>query len=141
MFCVECGKEWPLDELRGGVCPECYLKKNVLATGREMELAEKRAIRTLASRFIERVVTDGDRNAFVLRDEDVETGLDVYMGTTNSGRMLAKAIANEYGGRIAEHHKIVGQKDGLDLVRMTFAVRLPEYRAGDIVVLDHGPGI
>ena len=32
MFCVECGKEWPLDELRGGVCPECYLKKNVLAT-------------------------------------------------------------------------------------------------------------
>lgn len=255
MFCVECGKEWPLDELRGGVCPDCYLKKNVLATlkqnvdvevcvhcharkrgevwmeghdrlepvvvdavreaihvvrsverphididvtaedernfsvtalvtgtaegvpfetelrtrsriknatcvrcsrvqggyyeaivqiratGRDMGLAEKRAIKAIASRFIERVVTEGDRNAFVLRDEDVDTGLDVYMGTTNSGRMLAKAIANEYGGRIAEHHKIVGQKDGLDLVRMTFAVRLPEYRAGDVVVLDDGPGV
>src|SRR5438552_1800820 len=255
MFCVECGKEWPLDELRGGVCPECYLKKNVLAslkpnvdievcvhchsrkrgeiwleghqrlepivseavrenihvakvvdrphisldvtpedernfsvvavvegaaegvpfrtelrtrsriknatcvrcsrvqggyyeaivqvraTGREMALVEKRAIKSLASRFIERVVSDGDRNAFVLRDEDVDTGVDVYMGTTNSGRMLAKAIANEYGGKINEHHKIVGQKDGLDLVRMTFAVRLPEYRAGDIVVLKDGAGV
>ena len=256
MFCVECGKEWPLDELRGGVCPECYLKKNTVATiktnvdvevcvhcharkrgelwfeghqnlepivvdavreavqlakvverphmdidvraedernfsvvarvrgsaegvpfetelrtrsriknatctrcsrvqggyyeaivqiratHRDMDITEKRAIRALASRFIERVVTDGDRNAFVLRDEDVgDAGLDVYMGTTNSGRMLAKSIANEWGGRTAEHYKVVGQKDGLDLIRMTFAVRLPEYRSGDVVVLADGPGM
>jgi nonsense-mediated mRNA decay protein 3 len=105
-----------------------------------MELEEKRAIKALASRFIERIVTEGDRNAFVLRDEDVDRGLDVYMGTTNAGRMLAKAISNDYGGKITEHAKTVGQKDGLDLVRMTFAVRLPEYRSGDVVVLKDGLG-
>jgi len=108
----------------------------VRATRRSMGKEELRAIKGLASRFIERVVSDGDRSAFVLRDEEVDRGVDIYMGTTNSGRMLAKAICNEYGGKTTEHPKTVGQKDGLDLIRLTFAVKLPEYRAGDVVVLD-----
>lgn len=250
MFCVVCGEETPDDDLRGGVCPSCYLKKNVLAkvrdhvdvevcvhcnarkrgeiwmeghgelapvvedavreavefakvvdkpklrvqvvpedernftilamasgtaegvvfetelkarsrvkngtcvrcsrvqggyyeaivqvraTRRAIEKDEMRQLKQLASRFIDRVVSDGDRNAFVLRDEEIDRGLDIYMGTTNSGRMLAKAIANEFGGKTSEHPKTVGQKDGLDLIRMTFAVKLPEYQAGDLVVLD-----
>ncbi|HVM45826.1 MAG TPA: NMD3-related protein [Candidatus Thermoplasmatota archaeon] len=253
MFCVVCGKEAPLDELRGGECPGCYLERNVLvkvrenvdvevcvhcharrrgeqwmeghgslapvvedgvreaiefakvvdkprvnvevvpedernftivveasgvaegvpftkelrarsrvkngtcvrcsrvqggyyeaivqvrATRRGIEKEEMRALKALASRFIERVVADGDRNAFVLRDEEIDRGLDVYMGTTNSGRMLAKQIATEFGGKVSEHPKTVGQKDGLDLVRMTFAIKLPEYRSGDIVILDEEP--
>ena len=255
MFCVVCGKESPLEELRHGECPSCYLEKNVLVTLREnvdvevcvhcrsrkrgevwveghgslepvvqdavreavgfakvversrvvldvqpedernftvlvrasgvaegvpfekelrtrsrMKNAtcvrcsriqggyyeaivqirasrrgigkdEMRALKQLASRFIERIVAEGDRNAFVLRDEEVDRGLDVYMGTTNAGRMLAKQISVEFGGKVTEHAKTVGQKDGLDLVRMTFAVRLPEYRAGDVVILDDVPGL
>lgn len=249
MFCVVCGSETPDDELRGGVCVACYLKKNVLvqvrdhvdvevcvhcharrrgelwleghgalepvvedavreavefakvvdkprmrvdvvpedernftvsvlasgsaegvefeqelklrsrvknatclrcsrvqggyyesivqvrATKRAIEKDEMRALKALATRFIERVVADGDRNAFVLRDEEIDRGLDIYMGTTNSGRMLAKQIATEFGGKTSEHPKTVGQKDGLDLIRLTFAVKLPQYRAGDVVVL------
>jgi nonsense-mediated mRNA decay protein 3 len=107
----------------------------VRATRRMMPPDEMRSIKELASRFINRVVADGDRNAFVLRDEETDRGLDIYMGTTNSGRMLAKAIANDFGGKTTEHPKTVGQKDGLDLIRLTFAVKLPEYRTGDIVVL------
>lgn len=107
----------------------------VRAASRDISRDEMRAIRTLASRFIERIVTEGDRNAFVLRDIEEHGGLDIYMGTTNSGRMLSKAIAVEFGGKITEHAKTVGQKDGLDLVRMTFAVRLPEYKTGDVIVL------
>lgn len=133
--------------IKNGTCVRCSRVQGgyyeaivqVRATRREMEVDEKRAIKALASRFIERVVQEGDRNAFVLRDEDAERGLDIYMGTTNSGRMLAKAIATEYGGKTTEHAKTVGQKDGLDLVRMTFAVRLPEYKAGDVVILDDTP--
>lgn len=254
MFCVVCGKETPLDELRRGECPSCYLEKNVLVTlkdhvdvevcvhcharkrgevwveghgslepvvqdavreavefakvverprivldvqpedernftvlvrasgvaegvpfekdlrtrsrtknatcvrcsriqggyyeaivqirasKRGIEKDEMRTLKALASRFIERIVAEGDRNAFVLRDEEVDRGLDVYMGTTNAGRMLAKQISVEFGGKVTEHAKTVGQKDGLDLVRMTFAVRLPEYRAGDVVILGEEPG-
>ncbi|HEX2022966.1 MAG TPA: NMD3-related protein [Candidatus Thermoplasmatota archaeon] len=112
----------------------------IRASKRAIEGEEMRQIKRKASRFIERVVSEGDRNAFVLRDEEIDRGLDVYMGTTNSGRMLAKLLATEHGGKVSEHAKVVGQKDGLDLVRMTFAVRLPEYKAGDVVVLDGKPG-
>lgn len=108
----------------------------VRATKRDLSRDELSQLRQYASRFIDRVVQEGDRNAFVLRDLEEHGGLDVYMGTTNAGRMLAKQISTEYGGKITEHAKIVGQKDGLDLVRMTFAVRLPEYKAGDVIVLD-----
>lgn len=111
----------------------------VRATRRDIEKEEMRALKTMASRFIERVVSDGDRSAFVLRDEEIHGGLDIYMGTTNSGRMLSKQICAEFGGKVTEHPKTVGQKDGLDLIRLTFAVKLPEYRAGDVVVLDDEP--
>lgn len=107
----------------------------VRATKRLMPADEMRAIKGLASRFINRVVQDGDRNAFVLKDEETDRGLDIYMGTTNSGRMLAKLIALEYGGHTSDHPKTVGRKDGLDLIRLTFAVKLPEYRANDIIVM------
>jgi nonsense-mediated mRNA decay protein 3 len=136
--------------IKNGTCVRCSRVQGgyyeaivqVRASRREMERDEKRAVKALASRFIERIVAEGDRNAFVLRDEDADRGLDIYMGTTNSGRMLAKQIATEYGGKITEHAKTVGQKDGLDLVRMTFAVRLPEFRAGDVVLLDDvGPAL
>jgi len=129
--------------LKNGTCLRCsriqggYYESivQIRATKRDLTKAEMRALKALASRFIERVVGDGDRNAFVLRDEDQDGGLDVYMGTTNSGRMLAKEIAHLYGGKVTEHHKTVGQKDGLDLIRMTFALRLPEYKAGDVALV------
>ncbi len=133
--------------VKNGTCLRCsrvqggyyeaivQIRRTKRAIGKE----EMRALKSLASRFIERVVSEGDRNAFVLRDEEVDRGLDVYMGTTNSGRMLAKQIAQEFGGKTTEHAKTVGQKDGLDLVRMTFAVRLPEYQAGDVVVVKEEP--
>lgn len=133
--------------IKNGTCLRCSRVQGgyyeaivqVRASKRDLQLEEKRAIKALASRFIERVVSEGDRNAFVLRDEDVHGGFDIYMGTTNSGRMLAKQIAVEYGGKTTEHAKTVGQKDGLDLIRMTFAVRLPQYKAGDVVILDEEP--
>lgn len=130
--------------VKNGTCVRCSRVQGgyyeaivqIRAVRRPIEREEMRALKQLASRFIERVVTDGDRSAFVLRDEEIDRGLDIYMGTTNSGRMLSKQISVEFGGKVSEHPKTVGQKDGLDLIRMTFAVKLPEYRAGDIVVLD-----
>ncbi len=129
--------------IKGATCIRCsriqggYYEAivQIRATKRDLEQSELRAIRVLASRFIERVVEGGDRNAFVLRDLEEHGGLDIYMGTTNAGRMLARLVATEFGGKITDHAKTVGQKDGLDIIRLTFAVRLPEYRAGDYLIL------
>lgn len=130
--CVRCSR------IQGGYYEAIV---QIRASKRPIERNEMRQLKALASRFIERIVAEGDRNAFVLRDEEIDKGLDVYMGTTNAGRMLAKQIVNEFGAKVQEHGKTVGQKDGLDIIRLTFAVRLPEYRAGDVVILNEGPGL
>lgn len=107
----------------------------VRAERREMARDELARVRAIGSRVIDRIVDEGDRNAFVLKDEEVEGGLDIYVALNNSGRQIGKAIVAEMGGRLREHPKIAGQKDGLEIWRITFAIRLPEYRNGDVVVL------
>ncbi len=111
----------------------------VRGEGRDLTPEEVREVRGVASRVIDRIVDAGDRHAFVLKDEAVKGGLDVFVATNNAGRQMAKAIASEFGGRVKEHPKIAGQKDGVELWRITFAVRLPDYRAGDLVVIEDEP--
>lgn len=130
--------------LKGATCIRCSRRQGgyfegvvqIRAARRDLSRDEVRHARRVASRMIDRIVSDGDTHAFVLRDEEIEGGLDVYFGTTNAARMIAKAVAQDLGGKVTEHAKIVGQKDGLDLYRITFAMRVPEYRKGDVVVVD-----
>lgn len=107
------------------------------ADRRDLTKEELRRMRLTASRVIERIVDEGDPNAFVLKDEEVHGGLDVYVGTTGAGRTICKAIAQEYGGRVKEHPKLVGRsRDGQDMYRVTFAVRIPNYQPGEYVVYE-----
>lgn len=130
--------------VKGATCLRCSRRQGgyfealvqIRAAERDLSPEEIRHARRVASRLMERIVSDGDAMAFVLKDEEIEGGLDVYFGTTNAGRMVAKQVAQDLGGKTTEHAKIVGQKDGLDLFRITFAVRVPSYRKGDVVVLD-----
>ncbi|HWG92113.1 MAG TPA: NMD3-related protein [Candidatus Thermoplasmatota archaeon] len=104
------------------------------AENRDVSKEEMRTARQMASRIIERIVREGDRYAFVLKDEPMDGGLDIYVGTINTGRAIAKAFADEFGARTKETAKMVGAKDGNTLYRLTFLVRLPEYRAGDLLI-------
>ncbi|MHB8586180.1 MAG: 60S ribosomal export protein NMD3 [Thermoplasmatota archaeon] len=111
------------------------------ATGRKLIPDEFVQARRTADRVVERIVDQGDRNAFVLKEEEQDGGLDIYMGTNNVGRVTAKAIAEAMGGKLTEHAKIVGVKDGLDLFRVTFSVKIPQYRSGDVVIVEDRPKI
>ncbi|WP_230741488.1 60S ribosomal export protein NMD3 [Methanooceanicella nereidis] len=79
----------------------------------------------------------GDRLAFVTDEFDLPEGVDVYMGSVNCSRQASRAIVDDFGGTVLESPKLVGAKDGKDLYRVTFAVRIPEIVAGDIVNM-HG---
>lgn len=133
--------------IKNATCLRCsrmqgnYYESVVQVRGENRELLpeEMRDVRVVASRVIDRIVDSGDRNAFVLKDEEVHGGLDVYIATNNAGRQMAKAIGSEFGGRVSEHPKIAGQKDGIELWRVTFLVRLPGYRSGDFVVVKDEP--
>jgi nonsense-mediated mRNA decay protein 3 len=79
----------------------------------------------------------GDRLAFVSDVFELPEGTDIYIGSTTSGRQIARAIADDMGGTIIESPKLVGAREGKGLYRVTFAVRLPGIIPGDIVRM-HG---
>jgi nonsense-mediated mRNA decay protein 3 len=82
---------------------------------------------------IVRAAKAGDRLAFITDVFPLPEGADVYIGSSSCGRQASRAIIDEYGGTVNEAAKLVGAKDGKDLYRITFAVRLPNIIAGDIV--------
>ena len=82
---------------------------------------------------IVRAAKAGDRLAFITEVFPLPEGADVYVGSSTCGRQASRAIIDQMGGTVQEAPKLVGAKDGKDLYRITFAVRLPNIIAGDIV--------
>ncbi|HTX44541.1 MAG TPA: NMD3-related protein, partial [Methanocella sp.] len=81
----------------------------------------------------------GDRLAFVTDIQELPEGTDIYMGSTACSRQIARAIVDEFGGTVQESPKLVGEKDGKGLYRVTFAVRIPNIVPGDIVRMYGNP--
>ena len=75
----------------------------------------------------------GDRLAFITQTLDLDEGIDFYVGVMKLGKQICKAIIDVFGGKFLESPKLVGQKNGVDLYRITFALRLPEFVKGDII--------
>jgi nonsense-mediated mRNA decay protein 3 len=78
----------------------------------------------------------GDKLAFVARTEELPEGIDIYVGLIKLGRQICRAVIDTFGGKITESPKLIGQKNGVDLYRITYALRLPEFVRGDIISVD-----
>ncbi|VVB92316.1 NMD3 family protein [uncultured archaeon] len=78
----------------------------------------------------------GDRLAFIAKTEELGEGVDLYVGSIKLGKQICRAIIEVFGGKITESPKLVGQKNGEDLYRITYALRLPEFVRGDIISAD-----
>lgn len=81
----------------------------------------------------------GDRDTFVTKTEEVRGGLDIYMSTSDAGKQVARRMTDEYGGGYDDSATLVGEKDGEELHRVTYAVSLPEFVPGDVVEVDGTP--
>ena len=49
---------------------------------------------------------------------------------------MSKKLASEFGGNVKESGELMGKKDGKDVYRMTYAVRLIGFRAGEFLQMD-----
>ncbi len=78
----------------------------------------------------------GERLAFIAKVVELDEGIDIYVGLSKLGKQICGAITDVFGGRFSESPKLVGQKNGEDLYRITFALRLPEFVRGDIISVD-----
>lgn len=92
--------------------------------------------REIAENVAARSKEKGDRLAYIAKTENLEEGLDLYVGLMKLGKQICRAIIDNFGGKFSESPKLVGQKNGVDLYRITYALRLPEFVRGDIIFAD-----
>jgi nonsense-mediated mRNA decay protein 3 len=79
----------------------------------------------------------GERLSFIADMNETREGLDITVGSQHIGTLISQGIITQLGGRFTTHPKLVGEKNGRQLYRITYSVRLPRFQKQD-VVLSHG---
>ena len=97
----------------------------------ELEVAENIVDNSLATE------TSSEVNVFLTKSEYIHGGVDFYLGSSMIARQISKKIAKELVGKIKESSSLAGRKDGRDQYRVTYNIRVPEYKPGDIVELNN----
>lgn len=70
---------------------------------------------------------------FVSKERLLKEGLDIYVSSMECGRRISRAIVKKLGGNFSESRKLYGRKDGKNIYRVSFSVRLPGFKAGEVV--------
>lgn len=87
--------------------------KNRIPTEKEQEIAFELAYFLL------------DEEDFISKVEKLKKGLNLYVSSIESGRKISKEIIKRLGGVLKESKKLVGKKEGRNVYRVSFSVRLP----------------
>jgi len=99
--------------------------------------------KAIANRVVADMEATGDRNAFITEMGEVDDGLNMRVSTNKIGKKISNKMVEEFGGTVNDAETLVTEdEDGNEVYRVTFAVRLPPYRPGDIIDLaddDEGP--
>ncbi len=106
----------------------------VRAADRSPDPDERRGAREAVDAYLAEREAAGDRNAFVSSVESDDDGLDVRVSTAQIGRAVAERIVQRFGGTVDDARELVTEDgDGERLYRMTYRVRLPAFRPGDVI--------
>jgi nonsense-mediated mRNA decay protein 3 len=92
--------------------------ENRIPTEEELVMAEKIAYSS---------VGEAD---FVSKERKLKEGVDVYVSSMECGRRISRQIVKKLGGVFSESRKLYGRKDGRNIYRVSFSVRLPELEEG-----------
>ncbi len=130
-------------ELRREQCDRCsrisgsYYEGvvQVRATGRRPSQRELEETARIACAVEASMMESGERLSFISRLEEHREGIDVIVGSQRLGSEIATAISRDLGGRFTTHPKLVGEKAGRQVFRITYSLRLPRYSRGDIVLV------
>ncbi len=92
--------------------------KNRIPTEEELAVAEEIAYSS---------VGEAD---FISKEMKLKEGLDVYVSSMECGRRISRQIVKKLGGSFSESRKLYGRKDGRNIYRVSFSVRLPRLEEG-----------
>lgn len=70
---------------------------------------------------------------FISKEVLLKEGLDIYVSSMECGRRISNAIVRRFGGSYSKSQKLYGRKDGRNVYRVSFSVRMPGFRVGDVL--------
>lgn len=97
-------------------------------TDREIETATRLAHETETT-----LQAEGDRLSYVSDLQETRDGLDIVVGSQTIGLAISQALSQRLGGRYSTHPKLVGEKAGRPIYRITYLVRLYAFGRGDVI--------
>ncbi len=109
------------------------------ATDRDVRPDELERAHKIVAKDLERQLDSGNRAAFLSKDNPMHGGHDYFIGDIDAARNVSRILKDRFGATVNEAAKLVGRKEGEDVYRVTFLVRIHLYSAGDIAEYDHKP--
>jgi len=73
---------------------------------------------------------------FVSEERTLKEGLDIYVSSMDCGRRISRWIVKKLGGSFSESRKLYGRKDGRNIYRVSFSVRLPGFGEGTLLEIE-----
>ncbi len=136
-----------LVRMRKGVCDRCsrmfggYYAAiiQLRATDRDVTEIELERAHRLIGAELDRLRSSGNREAFLTKSGPVPGGFDYYLGDIEGTRTIARFVADRLGGHVEEHAKLAGRKEGNDIYRVTFRLRIRLFAPGDFALYKDEP--
>ena len=122
--------------VRGGACPTCSKQRGDYFVGTVQVRAEGRPLTEEEGGRVTRAAKQGGsgEEEFVSRIEAVAGGIDVRVSTNGFAKRLARDLAKEFGGTVGSSATLHTQREGKEMYRSTYVVRLPGFRKGDRIL-------
>ncbi len=105
----------------------------VRADGRALSTFESQMASSIAQEVEDSLQAGGERLSFISDVAPNRDGVDITIGSQHIGQMISQRIVTQLGGRYTTHPKLVGEKNGRQLYRITYSVRLPRFQRYDVV--------
>lgn len=109
----------------------------VRAEGRKPDDWEKERAMTIANSIEDDLQAGGDRLSFITKTEETKDGIDIVISSHSIGESISKEIKDRLGGKYTRHPKLIGEKKGKPVYRITYSLRLPKFRRGDILDINN----
>jgi nonsense-mediated mRNA decay protein 3 len=83
--------------------------------------------------LLEQIRERGNRLAFIAKTVRLKEGVDFYLGSNKAARQICQKIVEAHAATFTQSPKLVGRRDGVDVHRVTYSLRLPRFKEGDVI--------
>jgi len=134
-----------LVRLRKTVCDVCSKQFGgyheaiiqVRTEGKKLNQEELQNIQLSVENIVQNLQAKGNRTLFITDIGQEHGGLDFFISDKQAALVITKNLHDEYGGIIKQSSKNIGMKDGKQVYRVTYLLRLPSYKKGDYIKIDN----